>query len=114
MCTDAFNVNLASCGDGANVLGFKIATQSDGSHVPVYVAKSMNVLAGKNLTISGAKPFVFIALDTIVISGTSGPSVAPETTVRDLVERSARPRTACSVTRGAPMPAVDGARARCP
>ena len=69
-CTIDTNVNLASCGDGANVLGFKIATQSDGSHVAVYVAKSMNVLAGKNLTVSGANPFVFIALDTIVISGT--------------------------------------------
>src|SRR5205823_127323 len=50
--------------------GFKIATQSDGSRVAVYVAKSMNILAGKNLTVSGSLPFVFIALDTIRISGT--------------------------------------------
>src|SRR5512143_2191046 len=69
-CTIDTNSNLASCGDGGNVLAFKIATQSDGSKVAVYVAKSMNVLAGKNLTVTGSLPFVFIALDTIRISGT--------------------------------------------
>ncbi|HSQ62046.1 MAG TPA: hypothetical protein VLM85_02485 [Polyangiaceae bacterium] len=69
-CTIDTNSNLASCGDGANVLAFKIAKQSDGSKVAVYVAKSMNVLAGKNLTVTGSLPFVFIALGTIRISGT--------------------------------------------
>ncbi len=69
-CTIDSNSNLASCGDGAQVLGFKIATQNDGSKVAVYVAKSMTILPGQNLTIQGTLPFVFIALETITISGT--------------------------------------------
>ncbi len=60
---------LASCGDGAGVLAFKLATQSDGSKVGVYVAKSMTILAGKSLTVQGSHPLVFIALDTISILG---------------------------------------------
>lgn len=69
-CTIDTDANLASCGDGAQVLGFKIATQSDGTKVAVYVAKSMTILAGKNLSITGSHPFAFIALDTIDITGT--------------------------------------------
>ena len=69
-CSINTDYNLASCGDGARVLGFKIATQSDGSRVAVYVARSMSILAGQNLTVAGSLPFVFIALDTITIAGT--------------------------------------------
>jgi hypothetical protein len=69
-CTIDTSSNLASCGDGANVLAFMIAKQTDGSEVALYVAKSMNILAGKNLTVTGPRPFVFVALDTIRISGT--------------------------------------------
>ncbi len=71
--SDSCSINtdslLASCGDGADVLGFKLATQSDGSTVGVYVARSMNILPGKRLSIEGSHPFVFIALDTITIAG---------------------------------------------
>ena len=69
-CTINTDMNLASCGDGANVLAFKLATQSDGSQVAVYVARSMTILAGQNLSVVGSRPFVFIALDTITIRGT--------------------------------------------
>ena len=60
---------LASCGDGGDQLAFKIATQSDGSKVAVYVAKSMTIKAGQNLTVVGSLPLVFIALDAITITG---------------------------------------------
>jgi hypothetical protein len=69
-CTINSENNLASCGDGAGVLGFKLATQTDGSKVAVYVARTMNILAGKNLTVEGSNPVVFVALDTITITGT--------------------------------------------
>ncbi|HSQ64086.1 MAG TPA: hypothetical protein VLM85_12760 [Polyangiaceae bacterium] len=69
-CTINTDSNLASCGDGANVLAFKVATQSDGSQVAVYVAKSMTILSGQNLTVVGSRPFVFIATGTITIDGT--------------------------------------------
>lgn len=69
-CTINSENNLASCGDGAGVLGFKLATQTDGSKVAVYVARTMNILAGKNLTVEGNNPVVFVALDTITIAGT--------------------------------------------
>ena len=69
-CTINTESSLASCGEGGGgVLGFKIATQADGSKVAVYVAKSMTILAGKKLTIEGSRPLVFIALDTITIEG---------------------------------------------
>ena len=68
-CSVNTDGNLASCGDGAGVLGFKLATQSDGSKVGVYVARSMTILAGKSLTVEGSHPLVFIALDTITIAG---------------------------------------------
>jgi hypothetical protein len=68
-CTIDSDFLLASCGDGADVLGFKIATQSDGSKVGVYVANSMTILPGQSLTVAGSLPLVFIALDTITISG---------------------------------------------
>lgn len=69
-CTINSENNLASCGDGAGVLGFKLATQTDGSKVAVYVARNMNILAAKNLTVEGSNPVVFVALDTITITGT--------------------------------------------
>ena len=69
-CTINSENNLASCGDGAGVLGFKLATQDDGTKVAVYVARTMNVLAGRNLTVEGHNPVVFVALDTITITGT--------------------------------------------
>ena len=68
-CSVDTDTNLASCGDGAGVLGFKIATQSDGSKVAVYVAKSVTIQAGKSLSIAGSHPLVFIALETITIGG---------------------------------------------
>ena len=68
-CTVNTDINLASCGDGANVLGFKVATQSDGTKVGVYVARSMTIPAGKSLTVEGSLPLVFIALETISIGG---------------------------------------------
>ncbi len=68
-CSVNTDNNLASCGDGAGVLAFKLVTQSDGSKVAVYVAKSMTILAGKDLQIEGSHPLVFIALDTITING---------------------------------------------
>ncbi len=70
-CTISTDSSLASCGEGAgDILAFKIATQSDGSKVAVYAARSMTIQAGMNLTVTGALPFVFIALDTITIAGT--------------------------------------------
>lgn len=69
-CSINTDSNLASCGDGANVLAFKIATQSDGTKVGVYVARSMTIDAGASLSVVGTLPLVFIALDTIVITGT--------------------------------------------
>lgn len=69
-CTIDTDHLLASCGNGGDVLGFKIATQSDGSKVAVYVAKSMTILSGQNLTVTGSHPLVFVALDTITITGT--------------------------------------------
>lgn len=69
-CTINSENNLASCGDGAGVLGFKLATQADGTKVAVYVARTMNILAAKNLTVEGSNPVVFVALDTITITGT--------------------------------------------
>ena len=68
-CTIDTDVNLASCGDGAGVLAFKIATQSDGSKVAVYVAKSITILPTMSLTATGSLPLVFIALDKATISG---------------------------------------------
>jgi hypothetical protein len=68
-CTIDSETNLASCGDGAGVLGFKLATQTDGSKVAVYVARTMNIPAGKKLTVEGSNPLVFVALDTITIAG---------------------------------------------
>jgi hypothetical protein len=70
-CTIDTDTSLASCGEGGgDVLAFKIATQSDGSKVAVYVARSMTIRAGQNLTVSGSLPLVFIALDAIDIAGT--------------------------------------------
>ena len=72
-CSVDVESNLASCGDGAGVLGFKIATQADGSKVAVYVAKSITINAGKDLSIQGfgaSRPLVLIALETITINGT--------------------------------------------
>ena len=68
-CSIDTDSNLASCGDGAGVLGFKLATQTDGSSVAVYVARSMTILPGMNLSIAGSRPLVFIALDAITIAG---------------------------------------------
>jgi hypothetical protein len=68
-CTIDTDTNLASCGDGAGVLGFKVATQSDGTKVGVYVARSMTIAAGKSLTVQGSLPLVFIALETITVGG---------------------------------------------
>lgn len=69
-CTIDTDQNLASCGDGANVLAFAVETQSDGTEVAVYVARSMTIQAGQNLTVTGSRPFVFVALNTISIFGT--------------------------------------------
>lgn len=68
-CSIDTDSNLASCGDGASVLGFKLATQKDGSIVAVYVARSLTIGAGKSLAVVGSHPLVFIALDTISIAG---------------------------------------------
>lgn len=68
-CSIDTDSNLASCGDGASVLGFKLATQSDGSTVAVYVARSMTIGAGKSLSVAGSHPLVFIALETITLAG---------------------------------------------
>lgn len=80
-CTIDTDNNLASCGDGANVLAFKTATQADGTKVAVYAAKSMTINAGKNLTVTGSLPFVFIALDTITITGTLNANAKSDVTV---------------------------------
>ena len=69
-CSINSDENLASCGDGANVLGFRIETQSDGTSVAVYVARSMTILADQNLAVVGSLPLVFVALDSITITGT--------------------------------------------
>jgi len=71
-CAIDTDSNLASCGHGARVLGFKIATQRDGSQVAVYVAKSITIPAGKSLGIQGfaeSRPIVLVALETITIGG---------------------------------------------
>jgi hypothetical protein len=60
---------LASCGNAFDAVGFKLAKQSDGSTVAVYVAKSITIRAGKDLNVVGSHPLVFIALDTITITG---------------------------------------------
>lgn len=69
-CTIDTDTSLASCGEGAgDVLGFAIETQSDGSKVAVYAAKSVSIPAGKSLTVHGSLPLVMIALATITIDG---------------------------------------------
>lgn len=69
-CSINTDSSLASCGEGGgNILQFKVATQSDGTKVGVYVAKSMSIPAGKSLSIEGSLPLVFIALETITIAG---------------------------------------------
>jgi hypothetical protein len=69
-CTIDTDSNLASCGDGASVLAFKLATQADGTVVALYVARSMTVQSGQNLRVTGSHPFVFVALDMIEVAGT--------------------------------------------
>jgi hypothetical protein len=69
-CTIDTDNLLASCGDGANQLAFKVATQADGTLVAVYLANSMSILAGQNLTVTGSRPLVFVALGAITIAGT--------------------------------------------
>jgi hypothetical protein len=69
-CTINTDSNLASCGDGGSVLQFKIATQVDGTKVAVYVARSMTIQPGMNLTVNGSLPLVFVVLDKVDIFGT--------------------------------------------
>lgn len=69
-CSINTDMNLASCGDGASVLQFKIATQSDGTKVAVYVARSMTIQPGMNLAVSGSLPLVFVVLGKVDIFGT--------------------------------------------
>ena len=90
-CTINTDTNLASCGDGANVLGFKVATQSDGTKVGVYVARSMTVPAGKSLTVEGSLPLVFIALETITIGGAVDGSLSAAAGLRRASAIPARP-----------------------
>ena len=68
-CSIDTDSNLASCGDGASVLAFKLARQGDGSTVAVYVAKSMTIPTGNSLSIAGSHALVFIALETITLAG---------------------------------------------
>lgn len=68
-CTIDSGQNLASCGDGAQVLAFKIQTMSDGSKLGVYVARSFKVPAGMLLTVQGSLPIALVALGTIEIEG---------------------------------------------
>lgn len=60
---------LASCGNGGEVLAFKLAKQADGSPIAVYVARSIRIPAKMMLTIQGRNPIALIALDTIEIRG---------------------------------------------
>ncbi len=68
-CSIDTESNLASCGDGGNVLAFQLQTQSDGTKVAVYVARSINIQSMQNLTVTGHNPIVLIALETIKITG---------------------------------------------
>lgn len=68
-CTIASGELLASCGDGASVLAYKLATQTDGSKVGVYVARSIRIEAAAQLTVEGNYPVVLVALDQISILG---------------------------------------------
>ncbi len=68
-CTIDTTENLASCGDGSDVLAFKLATQLDGSKVGVYVAHAIKIPAGMKLTVEGTNGIVLVAMDTIEIHG---------------------------------------------
>jgi hypothetical protein len=60
---------LASCGNGGDVLAFKLAKQADGSPIAVYVARTVRIEKRAVLTITGKNPVAIIALDTIDIHG---------------------------------------------
>ncbi len=58
-----------TCGVASSELAFKLATQSDGTKVGVYVARSIRIEPTAQLTVSGSYPIVFVALDQINILG---------------------------------------------
>ena len=68
-CTLSSEELVASCGNGGDVLAFKLAKQADGSPIAVYVARSIHIPAKMTLTIQGKNPVVLIALDTIDVRG---------------------------------------------
>lgn len=68
-CTLSSDDNLASCGNGGDVLKFKLFKQPDGSALAVYVAQTIRIPRGTVLTVQGKNPVVLVALDTMEIGG---------------------------------------------
>ncbi len=68
-CTMSSEELLASCGNGAEVLKFKLFKQPNGSSVAVYVAQTIRIPAGTVLTMQGKNAVVLVALDKIEIDG---------------------------------------------
>ena len=106
-CTIASGELLASCGNGADVLAYKLATQSDGSKVGVYVARSIRIEAAAQLTVQGNYPVVLVALDQIsILASTPRPerrrSLQPSS--RRRCRRPARRRARCTEIRQPPCP----------
>jgi hypothetical protein len=80
-CTLSSEDLTASCGNGGDVLAFKLAKQADGSPIAVYVARSIHIPAKMTLTIQGKNPVALIALDTIDIRGSLVAAAAGETPI---------------------------------
>lgn len=68
-CTIDSGSLQGTCGDPNGVLAFKLATQSDGTKVGVYVARTIRIEATAQLTVTGSFPIVLVALDQINILG---------------------------------------------
>lgn len=68
-CTLSSDDLLASCGNGGDVLAFKLAKQADGSPIAVYVARSVHIAPHAVLTVQGKNPVAIVALDSIDIRG---------------------------------------------
>ena len=69
-CTIDSTVIQVLCGTtGADAFAFKLATQSDGTKVAVYVARTIRIEANAQLTVTGTNPIVLIALDQINLLG---------------------------------------------
>jgi hypothetical protein len=63
-------LNITDCGGDTALSPLKLVTQSDGSKLAVYVARTITIPAGNTLFVEGANALVLIALDKIDIAGT--------------------------------------------